>query len=899
MPSDEEWKKRSHIDGRRPDVRNRPVDETVEREIENGIQMLTEDLISEGWDPDQARREAERRFGDTDRLRRRSKRTLASGDRRKRIAMFFDALAQDTRFALRSLRKAPGFTLIAVLIIAVGVGANVAIFSMLKGLVLRPLPYPDADRIVAVWETELGERGYQPLTGPDYFDYREQNRTFQDLGVYTFTWFNLMEGEGPERIRGILATASVLDVLNMPPYRGRYFTEEEEQQGRDHVAVLTHGFWRDRFDGDPTILGTGITMDRRRYEVIGILPPDFETPSPWGLAEQVEVISPVVLSRTEGRGSHSLAGIGRLKDGVTVRQAESDLKTIASRLREAYPTTNALVDIWLDDLMHRALGGISAVLIALLLIVAFVLLIGCANIASMMLARGAGRQTEMAVRASMGAGSGRILWQLLTESILLALIGGGVGTLLAHLSIGAIKGMIPGNIPRVDGIGLDGWVLLFAFLVMLGAGVVFGLAPALFSARTDLVGILSGGGASRSGGMKRNRALSVLVVAQIALAIMMVNAAVMLFTSYRNVVNEPQAFDTQEVLVADLRLTGERYESVEYRHSFWNRLMARLRSIPGVTAAGATSKLPTRGGTNGSILAAGESYDPEERRPLVEVSFVTPGYFEAMGIGLLRGRGFETNDMRPERREYIGGVTVVNRQLAETYWPEGEPIGQVIRNNGAEEAWSYEVVGVVEDVRQWGILHPPLRERYMPLPASWGSNFSLVLRSEEDPYDMVPAVRGAVQEVDPYLAVDGFTTMADMVRGQMQSRHLYTLLMGLFMAIAVLLATAGTYGVMSYRVARSTREIGIRMALGAGAGQVMRDVLSEGIGLTLKGAFFGIWALFIGTAIIGHMVYGIQPLQVLYQVGGILLLGLVVLAAIAIPAGRATRVDPMESLRTE
>jgi putative ABC transport system permease protein len=830
--------------------------------------------------------------------------------------MFLDQLGQDLRFALRTLRTAPGFTLVAVLILAVGIGANVAVFSMLKGMILRPLPYPEPDRIVAVWEGGLGStRGstnYQPLAGPDYHDFRDQNRSFQELGVYTFRWFNTAIGDEPERIRGIAATAGVLHVLGLPPLHGRYFSEEEEA-GSDHVVVLGHQYWLDQFQGDPEVIGRTITLDRESWQVIGILPPEFEFPSPWGRAEPVQLITPVELSRTEGRGSHWLAAVGRLEDGVSVNQAQADLKAISARLRELYPHTNALVDVWIDPLMRRALGGVNAILVILLIIVGLVLFAGCANIASMMLAKGAGRQTEIAIRSSMGAGGRRIIRQLLTESALLSVLGGLVGIVLAYASLGVLKGFFPPTIPRVEGVEVDGWVLLFAFLAMVATGLVFGLAPALFAARTDLVSTLTGGGGSRTGGRRRNRALNFLVVAQIALALMLVNAALLLFLSFRNVAREPQGFDTDPVLVVAFQISGPGYETLEQRKTFWDRLLERLEGSPGVAAVGVTTKLPTLGGTNGSVLAEGEVYDPEERRPLVELSNVSPGYFEAMGVEIRRGRTFTADEMAvpgtdlPDLLDEMdvreSGVpdlpVIVNEAFVRIYWPDQDPIGQRIRANNEEPGWYATVVGVAEDCRQWGLLYPTLPERYHPVTAAARTNNYLIVRAERDPTALVPLVRSAVAELDPLLPVGEVRTMADFIGESMQGRRLYTMLIGLFTLIAVFLATAGTYGVMSFRVNQRTQEVGVRMALGASRGQVMRHFIRQGIKLTARGGVAGVVLLFVGFSIVSSMVYGISPLQILVLLVGIVFLAVVVLAAMALPAWRATRVDPVEALRTE
>lgn len=640
-----DWKRSSHITGNRPDTRGLPIEESVEREVEAHIEMFIEDLINGGWEPEAAREEAVRRFGDTEKIRRESSRIMRSNDQKLRFSRFLDDIRHDTIYAVRTLRKSPGFTMVAILILAIGIGANVAIFSMLKGIILRPMPFPDPDRVVAIWETETGSRGYQPFTSPDYYDMLDNNSSFEEFGIYTFRWANVTVDDELERVRGVITTASVLRALEMPPLHGRFFGDEEASDDRNNIVILGYEYWQRRFNSDPGVIGERIILNRESHEVIGIMSDEFEFPSPWGYAEDVTFYCPYEFSRTEGRGSHWLAALGRLKDDVTPRQAEADLKIIAARLAEEYPDTNTRVDVWIEPLMHRALGGLTGTLLFLLIVVGLVLLIGCANVASMLLARGAARQTEVAIRASLGAGGHRIIRQLLTESMLLSILGGIAGVFLALWSLGSLKGLLPPTMPRIEGIMIDGWVLFFAFIIMTVTGIVFGLAPALFAARTDLTGTLAGGGGSRTGGRKRNRVLNLLVVIQLAMALMLVNAAILLFVSFVNVTREPQGFDTENVLVVSLETTGPGYEEAQGRVTFWDRLLTRVGSAPGVLAAGATTKLPTSGGTNGSVLVEGETHDLEAQRPLVELSYVTPGYFEAMGIDILKGRTFESGEM--------------------------------------------------------------------------------------------------------------------------------------------------------------------------------------------------------------------------------------------------------------
>ncbi len=849
---------------------------------------------------------AVRRFGDPEKICRESKRIMRSNDQKLRFSGLLDDIRHDAIFAVRTLRKSPGFTLVAVLILAIGIGANVAIFSMLKGIILRPMPFPDPDRVVAVWETETGRRWYQPFTSPDYYDMLDQNSSFEEFGIYSFRWANVMVDDEPERVRGVIATASILRALGMPTLHGRLFGDEEASDDRNNIVILGHDYWKRRFRSDPGIIGERIILNRESYEVIGVMSDEFEFPSPWGQAEDIAFYCPYEFSRTEGRGSHWLAALGRLKDGVTVKQAEADLKVIAARLAEEYPDTNARVDVWIDPLMRRALGGMTGTLISLLIVVGFVLLIGCANVASMLLARGAARQTEVAIRASLGAGGRRIIRQLLTESMLLSILGGIVGVFLAFWSLGALKGLLPPTIPRIEGIMIDGWVLFFAFIIMAVTGIIFGLAPALFAARTDLTGTLTGGGGSRTGGRKRNRMLNLLMVVQLAMALMLVNAAILLYVSFVNVTRVPQGFDTENILVVSLETAGPEYEEAQCRVNFWDQLLARVGAAPGVIAAGATTKLPTRGGTNGSVLVEGETYDPEVQRPLVELSLVTPGYFEVMRIDILKGRTFESSEMiiNPDASDFssgFNGATIVNQAFVDRYWTEAEiePIGQMIRHDGRIPDWSSSVIGVSENARQWGLTYPALPERYVPFSLTSRMGAYLVMRTERDPNTFISIVREAVRELDPLIPVDTFWTMEEMVGQRMQGMRVTTLLIGLFTIIAVLLATAGTYGVMSFRVAQRTQEIGIRITFGASRKQIVWQFIRQGMRLTAIGGGVGVWCAISLTIILSSRIFGIQAVQLLYLLVGILLLAGMMFLATALPAMRATRINPVEALRTE
>jgi putative ABC transport system permease protein len=811
-----------------------------------------------------------------------------------------DSLGQDVRFALRQVGRRPGFTLLIVLTLSVGIGANVAVFSVMKGLILRSLPYPEPERVVAIWETPSHARFYQPFSSPDYFDMREQNNTLEEMGLFRFNWINLAGEENAARVYGVRCTASTLRALGVQPARGRLFADEEEIEGRDRVVILSDRLWRRQYGAVPDIIGRRITVDQEIFEVIGVMPAEYEFPRPWSQANgEPELWVPIVLSRDDAvRGWHSFASVGRLKDGVTAEAAEADLRAIADQLAEAYPNTNAQTQVWIDPLMRRALGSVRAFLIILLGVVGLVLLIACANVASMLLARGTTRTGEIAIRASMGADSGRLVRQLLTESLMLSALGGVAGVAIAFWGVSAVKGLVPANIPRVAGIQIDSTVLAFSLLIVVITGVVFGLAPALFASRTDLVGALREGGRGQAGGRKHNRVLRMLVAGQLATAFVLANGAALLIVSYFNVVSVPRGFDSEEVLVAGLALNGPQYEETHQRVAFWRRLIERLEAVPGIEQAAATNKLPLFGGNNGWILVEGETYDPQERRPLVEYSYVSPDYFDAMGVSLLSGRLLEEADMTvPD--SLTDRIAVVNQAFVDRYWPGESVLGRRVRHNSEPPDWTATVVGVVENVRQWGLEYPPLPEMYFPYTIQLWTYTRLVVRASGDPLPLVPALRQAVQGIDSEIPLSEVRTMSGVVKSATERRRFYALLVTLFAVTALILVVAGTYGVMSYYVSQRTHEVGVRMALGADKNSVLKLFSSQGLRLVLLGMAFGLLGSLASAKLTSSMLFGISPFHPMFLIGGALFMTVVAMAAIAVPVFRATRVDPNEALRME
>ncbi len=808
--------------------------------------------------------------------------------------------AQDLRLALRQTVRRPGFSALVAVTIAVGIGANVAIFSVLKGLILRELPYPDAERVVAVWETEKGYRFYQPFTSPDYFDMREQNTTLEEMGLFRFNWVNL--GGDPEPTRNFAArvTASTLRALGVQPALGRLFSDEEELEGNHRVVILSDRLWKLRYGGAADVIGQYMMIDGQSFQITGVMPADYEFPRPWtSMTQDPELWVPLPLAQDGDRGWHSFAAVGRLADGVTVEQAEAELKGIAVSLAELYPSTNAQTDVWIDQLTQRSLGYVRSFLVILLFVVGLVLLIACANVAAMLLARGTTRLTELAIRASLGAGRGRLIRQLLTESMVLSALGGLIGILLALWGVDVIKGRIPSSIPRVEGIRIDGGVLLYTILITAATGLVFGLLPALLASRTDLIGSLKEGRGSQVGGRKHNRILGALVIGQLAIAFVLANGAGLLIVSYSNVSRLPRGFDTDQVLVAGISTNGPGYEETEQRVAFWDRLIERVEALPAVEFAAATNKLPMRGGNNGSVLVEGETYDPESRRPLVEYSYVSPHYFQAMGIALLSGRLLTEDDrIAPQAADGVRSV-VINQAFADRYWPGENALGKRIRENEETPGWSATVVGVVENVPQWGLEYRPLPEMYFHFDNEVWTFTQLVVRLSGEPLALTGALREVLRDLDDQVPLAGVRTMADAVKKATERRRFFMLLVSLFAVTALILVVAGTYGVMSYYVSRRTHEIGLRLALGADSKRVLRLFLSRGLLLVALGLVIGLGGSLAAARLTSSMVFGISPFDPWFLVQGAILMMLVALAAITVPVLRATRVDPNAALRSE
>ncbi|HTZ21635.1 MAG TPA: ABC transporter permease [Opitutaceae bacterium] len=795
----------------------------------------------------------------------------------------------DLKFALRQLRKSPAFFAVAVLTLAVGIGATTAMFSSLRALVVEPFSYPHADRLVHVWSNDG-----QPLSTPDYFDIHEQATSFAELGAYSPRPANL-GGENAQSVRSVSCTPGVLRAFGVTPALGRLFAPADEEKGAPLVAVLSHRLWQQAFAGDPGLVGRTIRLNDGNVTVVGIMPASFEFASPWMSTASCEVWLPLQLQRGEGdRGSHWLCTVGRLKDGVTLAAADTEIKAIGARLKAAYPDTNTKKPFLVRSLYFEMTRYVRSQVWLLFGAVALVLLIACANVASMLLARSARRHGEFGVRLALGATRLQILRLALSESVLLALAGAVLGLGLAAGGIRLLQFIAPVSEARKAAMTLDGGVLLFAAGLGLLTALLAGLPPAFAATRIAVADLLRVDSRGAAGSRTRHHLLRGLIVAQVAVAFVLANGAALFSAGYVKLLAANSSLATDYVLSAELNLRGDRYAKKEVRAQFFDLLAARAATLPGVTVAGITTKLPLEGGSNLNILVNDEVFDPAAKRPLVEVSAVTPGYFAAAGLTLLRGRTLEPGDAGEDA---IG--VVVNRALVDQCWPGQDPLGKVFRPNSAKTWFHARVVGVVESVRQWGADSEPRPELYWAPDHAWGQTLFLLLRSPQPASQLAPGLRRAVAELDPDLPVARIRTLQTVVDEATKGQRVVAGLVDFFMAVALGLVAVGLYGTLSYHILQRTREIGVRMALGAARRDIVRLVFRQGSGWTLIGVTIGIGGALALASTLRSLVYGLDSIDPVSLVAATAAVALAATLACWLPARRAARVDPIIALRTE
>jgi len=800
-----------------------------------------------------------------------------------------NTLLQDLRYGIRMLIKNPGFALVAVIALGLGIGANAAIFSVVNTVLLRPVPYEDPDRLMVLTENQRPKFPEFSIAPGNFIDWQKQNTVFERLVAINSAAFILVgEGAEPERLRGARVSAGLFEMLGVNPVHGRTFLEEEDQPGRENVVILSSGLWKRRFAADSNVIGQPITLSGVSYTIIGVMPPSFGFPDP-----TTDVWTPIAFTARDAQvhGGHFLSAFGRLKQGTTVDQARTEMSAIAGRLAEQYPDTNAGWGVDVFPMQEYEVRDIRPALIVLLAAVGLVLLIACANVANLLLARATTRQKEIAIRSALGASRGRVARQLLTESVLLALVGGVVGVLLAQWGIASLLALAPPDLPRAKEVTLDSTVLGFTLLVTLLTGVIFGLVPAMQSSRVNLNETLKEGGRGTTGGHHRVRAG--LVVTEVALALVLLIGAGLLIRSFYRLQQVNPGFNPSNALAITISLPGRKYQQPDQRAAFFTQLIEKVSALPGVAAVGASQTLPIQGDYLLGFIIQGRPPFPLGQEPSTNYYSVTPDYFRAMGIPLMRGREFTEQDRTGATR-----VVIINEEMAKRYFPDEDPIGKRIHVTQGPETFR-EIVGIVGDVKQYGLARPTTLQTYEPFLQEPYSSMTLVVRADGNLGPLGGAIRSQVLAIDKEQPISRIKALEEVVSESVAKQRFSMLLLGVFAAVALVLAAVGLYGVMSYSVTQRTHEIGIRTALGAKQSDVLKLVVGQGMVLALAGVGIGLVAAFGLTRLMSVLLFGVSTTDPLTFVALPAVLILVALAACFVPARRATKVDPMIALRYE
>ena len=883
--------------------------EDLDEELRLHLDLRVAELIEDGWEADAARAEAARRFGNVDHHRRITAGIDRGREGEMRRSEWWDEVRQDFHFALRTLRRQPGFSAVAVLTLAFGIGAATAILSIVNGVLLRPLPYPNADRVVQVWQTGQPGTAFDgtvlPFSTANFVDVRAQSSAFRELAAFRNWNYTLTLGGEADLLAGVRASPGFFEALGVKPAVGRTFTAADEQAGSEAVAILGDGLWRRRFGADPAIVGRAITLNGEQFTVVGVMPRGFqfprgtELPAAFQFAARTELWTPLVVSPSEleFRGTLNLAVIGLPRADVTPAAVAADLELVMGRVAEQNPRLAGSMTARAGSLREQAVAGVRPALLVLLGAVGFLLLIACVNVSNLLLTRTAARYREVAVRTALGAGRHRLLRQFVTENLLLALAGGGLGVVVAGLGKNALLALAPESLPRLDDVAVDWRVLGGVMALVLLVGLGFGALVVSEALQGDQIEALREG-SKGSGGRARRRLRQGLVVLEVAVSVVLLAGAGLLGRTFLNLRSVGPGLRTDRVMTAQVSLPLVTSDFRQFPRlapgwaRFYQQLTDQLAERPGIEAVGVVTTLPLTGAWESTVprIEGRPAPEPGEGR---EVMFAgaSEGYFQALGIPLVRGRLFSIQD-----RDSASAVALVNEAMARTYWPGQDPVGEHLE---AFFGRPLEIVGIVGDVRVRDVASPPPPAMYFPLSVYPGPTMQLVVRTAGEPLGQLPAIRATLRELDPTVPLTTPRTMEDVLAQSLAQQRFSALLIGGFAVAALLLAVLGLYGVISFGVARRRREIGVRLALGAEPGRVVSMVVREGLLMAAIGVLIGlVGAVALGRLLAG-LVYQVSPTDPL-TLGTVaaLLLGVAALASL-VPARRAMRVDPVSALREE
>ncbi len=800
---------------------------------------------------------------------------------------------QDFRFGLRLLVKQPGFTIVALIALGLGIGATSAIFSIVNSVILQPLPYNEPSRLITIWEDHRGLGGpASEYTSPTGFeDWRDQTRSFSHVAAYS-GWSPTLSGrEAPDQLVGAAVSHDIFSVLDVKPRFGRAFRSEDDRRGSENVAVISYELWQRKFQGDTQAVGRSIILNGESYTLIGVMPQGFKFP----VIEDAEIWRTIQPGLGEGclRGCLVLRVLAKLKSGISIEAARDELTALARRIEKEFPETNSKIGFSLIPLHDFLIGDVRTPMLVMFGAILLVLLIVCVNVANLMLARSAARNRELAIRTALGAGRGRIIRQLLIESMSLALIGGLIGLLISIWLVDLMAGLSPEGLPRAGEIRVDFWVFIFTAGIAILSGVVSGFAPIIRISQIDLNNSLKESGTGTQASGKSRRILNFLVAAEIAISLLLLIGAGLLLKSFIKLKSVDTGFIPQRVLTMNVLFPPARYPERADIKSVTDRVIEGIGTIPGVEAAGAVSSLPLGGSnTDASFFVEGRPAPPPNREPVAWYSLVSPDYFKSMGMRVIRGRPIQATDL-----ENSPAVVVINETMANRYFPNEDPLGRRI-GNGRPDGWR-TIIGIAADVKHFGINQDARPSMFLPLSQVPGRRLFLTVRSTTDPTSIVPAVRRILASIDPHLAPANLSTMEEIASESLSLQRFTLLLIGVFASLALILAAAGIYGVMSYAVTQRTREIGIRMALGAQSQSIIKMIISQGMLVALFGVIFGLAGAFGLTWLMSGLLFEVSEIDPVTFGAVSLLMLIIAFLACLIPARRAAVVDPLITLRYE